>query len=1220
MLGLALCLGLAMMIGFAGSVFGQGGQRGAISGTVTDPNGAAVPGAQVDIVNQATGVVERTVKTNNDGSFSATLLPVGTYRVVVTASGFAKAEAPDIRVNVTETTNLSVPLKIGGVAETVTITAGAAPVQLSSATTGQTLGAETVTRLPLATGNFLTLLTLSTGANTELFQSDALGRGAVTINVNGQRPVNNNYQLEGINANDINLPQLDNVPLPNPNTVAEFKTQTSLYDASQGRNGGGNIQVALRSGSNGYHGNLYEFFRNNVLNANDFFNNRNGTARPVLRQNQFGGSIGGPIYLPRFGEGGRPYISGKNRWFFFFNYQGTRAASGAASGTNFTTNIPILPANRSEANLIATFFPGGLPPGFTHLDSVALRLLTLPGNKCPGFGGDFCIPSLAGTPGLTSTGAVRRAQINRTGIGTFSDNQLTVSIDGQLTKNNKISGRYFQSDNSTFQPFGNASTLPFGKSLPGFNKFVKIGLTSALSPKLVNDVRLGFNRFFFSQEPVEPISLADIGATRGNSGEFPATYQFIVSSAFSIGAGVNDNRGGTFNTYVVGDDVSYTFGKHQIRAGGEMSRYQLNRFNNFAARGSVSFGNTSAGAGGAGIPALAGFQNFLLGRITATQGRSGFSTFYFRAADYGAYVQDDWKFSKRLTLNLGLRWEGLSTAHEKFNFLSNFAGLGDGLPPPLKFIHPADTPKVGTPGVTNCTLLSCFDKNNFAPRVGFAYDVFGNQKTVLRGGAGIYYQRVSNQPLLQTSGGSPFAEDFSASAFTVTTANPFPSIRPASDFPLSTDIVVPRLISFNATTGAPIFDSANGAPLGGFRFFPVRNFHAPQAYQWNLTGQREVFKNWVVEIGYVGTRGVDLLGTGRPLDPGQICTIATPCVIPSSLASSVTVPAGTPGVTKNSDGSISITQSTANNINARVPAQFLGLANSRLFAQEQSSSSIYHSMQTSLTHRFSKGLYLQAAYTFAKSIDNSSGSSFIDELNGLFGWGDLTSTRLQRGLSDFDRKHRLVVSYNYDVPLGKWLGVQDKGFGKFVNGWAINGVYTAQSGTPFMIYDSTAVTLQDTDFVNTTNFATLAPGATASSVLTSGSTSSRIDNFVNLDAFIVGGRCVNNQNVIVSCSDASSTGFAAVGNLGRNVFRGPFQTNWDMSFVKTTKITESTNLEFHAEFFDILNHPVFQSPQAAGGALGNYGTVDIGGGVSSTAILATANRPRIIQFALKLNF
>jgi hypothetical protein len=245
MSGLALCFGLAMMIGLVGIAYAQAGSTGAISGTVKDEKGAAVPGAAIEIINVVTGITERTATSDGNGNFGATQLRPGTYKLIVTAAGFSKAELPDVKVNVTETTTVNVPLKVGQISETVTVTGGATEVQLTSATTGQTLSDQTIRNLPLATGNFLTLLTLSSGANTELFQSDALGRGAVTINVNGQRPVNNNYQLEGINANDINLPILDNVPLPNPGTLREFKTQTSLYDASQGRNGGGYIQVSL---------------------------------------------------------------------------------------------------------------------------------------------------------------------------------------------------------------------------------------------------------------------------------------------------------------------------------------------------------------------------------------------------------------------------------------------------------------------------------------------------------------------------------------------------------------------------------------------------------------------------------------------------------------------------------------------------------------------------------------------------------------------------------------------------------------------------------------------------------------------------------------------------------------------------------------------------------------------------------------------------------------
>jgi hypothetical protein len=1208
-----LC-GILLALGVSTSASAQGGPTGAIAGVIRDPQGAAVAGATVEVVNQATGVTERTTTTGGDGSFTVSSLPAVTYRLVITAQGFSRAEAPDVKVNVTETTNVQIPLAVGGVAEAVTVTDTATTVQLSNPTTGQTLQSETIEALPLATRNFLTLLTLSTGANTELFQSDALGRGAVTINVNGQRPTNNNYQLEGINANDINLPILDNVPLPNPQTVQEFKTQTSLYDASQGRNGGGNIQVALKSGTNDFHGDLFFFLRNDKLNANDFFRNRSGLDRPRYRQGVYGFSIGGPIYLPNFGEGGDVVHSGKNRHFFFFNFQGTRAASETAAGTNFQTNIPVLPTNRSEANLIATFFPGGLPPGFTRLDPVALAILNLPGSACPGFGGDFCVPSLPGTPGFNAGGTLNLANINRSALGTYEDDQFVISTDHQLTNDHKLTFRYFQSNNETLRPFGAGGTLRFAQAAPGKNKFVKLGLTSVLTPRLVNDFRAGFNRFFFSIAPDEPITLSQIGATRGNSGQFPGIYQAIVAGSFSIGAGVNDDRGGTFNTFVLGDDATYTWGAHTFRFGGEGSYYELNRFNNFAARGSVSFGNTAAGAGGAGIPALVGLQNFLLGRVTATQGRAGFSTFYFRALDHSYYVQDDWRFNNRLTLNLGLRLEGLSIAHEKFNFLSNFRGLGDGEPGPLAIINPEETPVVGTPGVSRCTMLDCF-KFYPAPRVGFAYDLFGDQTTVVRGGYGIYYQRVSNQSLLQTSGGPPFSEDFSATPFSVTTANPFPGQRPASDFPLPTVARIPRLTGFNATTGAPIFDGPGGAAFSGFRFFPVRNFRAPYAQQWNLTLQRELPSKFVAEIGYVGTNGRRLIGTGRPLNPGQFCTQATPCIIPTHMASGVTAPAGVlaPGTVRNPDGSIVITQSTAANINARVPSQYLGLATSRLFAQTQEGFSEYHSLQTSLTRRFQDGLYLQAAYTFSRSIDNGSGSSFQDELNGLLHVGDLLDAAANKGLSDFDRTHRFVISYNYEMPLNRWFGVEDRGFGRVLSGWSINGVSTFQSGTPFAIYDFGSFTLQDTQFING-NRATIGSG----NILTTGSVYDRLDNYVNLGAFISGGRCVNNQNQIVPNDSPDCTGFSAIGDLGRNVFRGPFQTNHDMSLVKRIFFTETVNLEFRAEAFNVFNHPAFQSPQAAGAQFGNYGIVDVSTGDSS--ILATANRPRTIQFGLKLNF
>jgi len=1207
-------------------LWAQSSSTGAIVGTVLDAKGGTVAGAQVTVINQATGETARQVMTSVAGSFNLTLLLPATYRVEVSASGFSKFVADNVVVHVTETASVQAVLQLGTVTQTVTVTGAESPVNLTSATTGQTISAETVSTLPLSTRNFLTLLTLSAGANTELFDNAALGRGQVTMDINGQRPTNNNYQLEGINANDFNLPINDNVALPNPETVEEFKTQTSLYDASQGRNGGGVTQVDLRSGTDRYHGNVYEFFRNEDFNANDWFLNNQGQPRPLLRQNQFGSSFGGPV----------PKV--KN-FFFFMNYQGTRETSGTAAGTLMSTTLPVLPADRSANNLTSIFFPSGLPAGASGLDPTALKWLALPASKCPGFNdGTYCIPSLPGTPGL-SGGTINTATITRSVPGTFRDDQFVTTVDKQITANDKFSARVFFSDNSILQPFSpQGGSLSFPEALPGSNRFIKLGWTRTIGGSMVNDFRFGFSRYTFDQTPTEPITLADIGATRPNGSQIPGAYELNVVGGgnFSIGTGLNEVRNGAFNTFVIGDDFSITHGKHSIRFGGEWDKYQLNRTNAYGSRGAVTFINTAAGAFAPSDPALTAFQNFLLGRVGTTAAQAGFDSFHFRDADPALYIQDDWRVFPRLTLNLGLRWEGISQSHETNNQMSNFQGLGDGLPGPVSIIYAAGTPGgLGTPGVSNCTLLHCMDKKDFAPRVGFAWDAFGDQKTVVRGGFGIYYDRISNQSILESAGGFPFNETIQASAFSVTPENPFAGLPPNSAFPLPFKLALPQLTAFDGATGAPVFAGGNGPtnPDGsnaGIYFYPVRNLHAPYTEQWNFGIQRELADQWILELDYVGTHGVDLLGTGAPLDAAQVCTSAAPCTIPASIGSAVTVPAGTPYVVKNPNGSISITGSTAANLNARVPPQYMGIQTSGGFFTDQAGNSIYHALQATLSHQFSNGLYFQGAYTWSHSIDNGSGSTFQDELDGLTYtvFGDyLNSAKTNRATSDFDRTHRLVFSYDYELPFAKWAHLANEGFkGRLANGWQINGVTTFQSGTPFTVFDSSALTLQDLNGFNGTNLVTLAPGMTMKDALTHGSVESRVDNYINLNAFVPGGNCVDSQNTVIPCTIGGSSNpavqGAAIGNVGRNVFRGPFQQNWDMSLVKTTKITERTSVDFRVEAFNLFNHPSFASPQSGVqqgfGFLGNYGYVNLANG--SSAVLNTVSTARILQLALKLNF
>src|SRR5213080_2823442 len=374
------------VLALLGQMFAQGGATGAITGTVLDPSGAVVANADVRIVNQDTGTLTRTTKTDSNGWFTVTLLPVGTYTINVTSAGFQEAKFTDVAVRITETTRMEAKLRPVAVQEKIEVQAQVQTVETSTATTGQAIESRTIRDLPLATQNFHQLLSLSTGAQSELNASAQLGRGNVRIIVNGQREDNNNYLIEGISATDYNVAQATNVPLPNPDVVGEFKVQTSLYDASQGRNGGGNVNAILKSGAREFHGDAYEYFRNDVLNANEYFLNAAGQKRPPIKQNIFGGSLGGPVGQEKYG-------------LFFVNYQGTRQRSALSPGTQINNpGFPSLPTTRDALSIANALSTSAFPIAPTDIDPVILKLLQF---KSEQFGdpSGFLIPSV-GTPNL----------------------------------------------------------------------------------------------------------------------------------------------------------------------------------------------------------------------------------------------------------------------------------------------------------------------------------------------------------------------------------------------------------------------------------------------------------------------------------------------------------------------------------------------------------------------------------------------------------------------------------------------------------------------------------------------------------------------------------------------------------------------------------------------------------------------------------------------------
>ena len=1196
---------LFLTVVLAAQGFAQGGATGAITGTVQDPSGAVVTGAEVRITNQDTGTLVRTLKTDANGSFTASLLPVGTYTVSVSNPGFQEGKFANVDVRITETTRMIAKLSPLKVLESVEVQAELQTVETTDPTTGQALEANTIRALPLATQNFQQILTLSTGVQSELNASAQLGRGSNKIFVNGQREDNNNYLIEGISATDYNVAQTNNVPLPSPDVVGEFKVQTSLYDASQGRNGGGNVNAILKSGTKSFHGDLYEFFRNDVLNANEYFLNRAGRPRPPVKQNIFGGSLGGPL--------GPDAKLG----FFFVNYQGTRQRSGLSPGTAINNpGFPVLPQDRSDANLEAIF-------GVPLIDPVVHNLLNFKSNQFGNFPGGFLIPSIPGTSGQTAALIISKP-------GRYTDDQFTTNWDREFNSGkDKLAARFFFSNAESFLPFGagglqaslgatlqtsiNANDLDFPFDLPIAARFLSIDETHLFSNTLVNDFRFGYVRINNSLQNINPVTASDLGIDRPTNNVTQSIYKYTLnSSGFQIGPSPFANQYQTQNNFNFVENMSWVKGAHVLRFGGDVTRVNLDKIFPQVFNGQLIFASFANGS------ALTDFQQFLEGSPPFSFGGGGVDNHEYRTNDYAVFFQDDWKVRPTLTLNLGLRTEIFGGFHDNLCHIGNLdpqlANAGQ-----YPFIYGGCVKSLNVPGLVPTGSNTTY-KNDYAtgygPRIGFAWDVLGHHTTSVRAGFGMYYVREDVGTVDQLSFQAPFLPvafgggnpGCSATFFSATPLpgcpNPNPNALPKAG--VIDPTFIPCLALFQGFTGndptqAPNY-ACNGAGVPSTNIFGLvvpRHFVTPNTQQWNLSIQRELGKLWVLEVGYVGTHAIHLRETRTSLQ-------------------AVDASPSNPVVLTQADGTKAppITVNTFANGPARSRALGInGYSGMQLFADDAYSH--YHSLQTTVSRRWGRG-YFQGAYTFSRSTDaTSSGNTAFNTA-----FNDESTLNASRGLSDFDRTHRLVVSYRYDLPIST---TSNGAMRALVNGWSVSGITIAQSGTPFSILDTSAGSAFLGSGLTTTLTSSLAPGATIGAGPTHGDIHQRIDGYLNINNFAPAPLLYPAQ-----CASSSNFCTTSFGDLGRNIYRGPHQQNWDFSLIKNIKLTESQALRFTTDFFNIWNHANFANPAITDVETTVCTTPGANGCPASGRlpqantpfgkITQTVGTPRLIQFSLRWAF